>query len=310
MIIGFFLFSPETRGSVLLSRKAKVLNSWLSELEKLGVAGPALESPNGSGHCLRWKVQADEERATLMILIKISLTKPLYFLCSESVVFWFSMWVSFAWAILYLTFEALPLLFGATYGFDTQANGLVFLAVSVASVIATIAAVIQEKSISAMSSKNTAHFYPIAQFLTANREQPEGRLAFPCFQCLLLPIGLFWLSVSVSPAVPWPVPVLAVGCLTMGIFSVSLAVSNFLADTYHVYASSAIAAQSFARNLFAAFVPLATEPLFDGLGVKGAGCLLGGIGLVLSAVPWILVFWGPKIRARSRIASELASSEI
>jgi hypothetical protein len=44
--------------------------------------------------------------------------------------------------------------------------------------------------------------------------------------------------------VPWIVPTIAVACATMGIFSVYLAVFNYLADTYHRYASSAIAAQS------------------------------------------------------------------
>ena len=49
------------------------------------------------------------------------------------------------------------------------------------------------------------------------------------------------------PNIPWIVPTLAVGCATMGIFSIYLAVFNYLADTYHRYASSALAAQSFCK---------------------------------------------------------------
>jgi hypothetical protein len=33
--------------------------------------------------------------------------------------------------------------------------------------------------------------------------------------------------------------------------------------------------------------------------------LLGGIGTLLTIVPWILVFYGPRIRARSKFASEI-----
>ena len=38
---------------------------------------------------------------------------------------------------------------------------------------------------------------------------------------------------------------MAIGCATMGLFSIYLAVCNYLADTYQIYASSALAAQSF-----------------------------------------------------------------
>jgi hypothetical protein len=41
---------------------------------------------------------------------------------------------------------------------------------------------------------------------------------------------------------------MAVGCATMGIFSIYLATFNYLADTYHRYASSAIAAQSCCKS--------------------------------------------------------------
>ena len=72
----------------------------------------------------------------------------------------------------------------------------------------------------------------------------EARLYFVCVEAALLPIGLFWFGWTSFPYIPWIVPTLAIGCATMGIFSVYLAVFNYLADTYHRYASSAIAAQS------------------------------------------------------------------
>src|SRR3546814_7652455 len=39
------------------------------------------------------------------------------------------------------------------------------------------------------------------------------------------------------------------GFALWGIYSVYLATFNYLADTYHIYASSALAAQSFCRNV-------------------------------------------------------------
>lgn len=73
---------------------------------------------------------------------------------------------------------------------------------------------------------------------------PEGRLYFACIESALMPVGLFWFGWTSFPSVPWIVPTLAVGCATIGIFSIYLAVFNYLSDTYHRYASSALAAQS------------------------------------------------------------------
>lgn len=77
----------ETRGSVLLSRKAEALNIWLDER---GYDGK------------RWKARADEERESFTLMVKVSLTRPFRLLLTESIVFWFTLWVTIAWGVLYL----------------------------------------------------------------------------------------------------------------------------------------------------------------------------------------------------------------
>jgi hypothetical protein len=49
--------------------------------------------------------------------------------------------------------------------------------------------------------------------------------------------------------------------------------------------------------------------MFRGLTYGGAGSLLGGISALLTIVPWILVLYGPKIRAKSKIARELLTEK-
>lgn len=132
---------------------------------------------------------------------------------------------------------------------------------------------------------------------------PEGRLYFSCIESALLPIGLFWFGWSSFSSIHWIVPTIAVGCATMGIFSIYLAVFNYLADTYHRYASSALAAQSFCRNMLGGIFPLVITAMFRRITFAGASSFLGGVGALLTIVPWVLVFLGPKIRARSKFAS-------
>ena len=95
------------------------------------------------------------------------------------------------------------------------------------------------------------------------------------------------------------IPTTAIGCATMGIFSIYLAVFNYLADTYHRSGSSALAAQSFCRNAFGTIFPLVTTAMFNYMTVAEASSSLGGEGTLITVVPWVLVFYGPKIRARS-----------
>lgn len=79
-VLMIFFFFKETRGSVLLSRKAQKLNQYYEQLEKAGHHGVILsteESPDEK--CIqriRWKVKSDEERASLLSMIKISVYRP------------------------------------------------------------------------------------------------------------------------------------------------------------------------------------------------------------------------------------------
>lgn len=149
-VLIIFIFFKETRGSVLLSRKAKTLNTYYENLEKAGHYGVLLPSEEHSEEKtvrrIRWTVKSDEQRATLLTMIQISLYRPfrmfscyrLYrlrniakssstdMLVTEPVVFFFSLWVSFSWATLYLQFSSVPLVFRTIYNFDLEQTGAVF----------------------------------------------------------------------------------------------------------------------------------------------------------------------------------------
>ncbi|KAJ5991452.1 hypothetical protein N7499_003868 [Penicillium canescens] len=294
-VVLIYFFFKETRGSVLLSRKAKTLNKYYEKLEEAGHYGvilPNEEFPDEK--CIRrirWKVKSDEQRASILSMVQISLYRPFHMLLTEPVVFFFSLWVSFSWAVLYLQFSSVPLIFRTNHNFTTEQTGAVFTSMCVGVIIITIISIYQER---------------VAKHFGLHSTAAEGRLYFVCVESILLPIGLFWFGWTSFPSVPWIVPALAVGCATMGIFSIYLATFNYLADTYHRYASSAIAAQSCCRNLLGGVFPLVTNAMFNNLGYPEASSLLGALGAVLTLVPWVLAFYGPQIRAKSKLASELA----
>jgi MFS family permease len=78
-VVIIFFFFKETRGSVLLSRKAAKLNAYYEKLEEAGHFGVILSNEHDeekSVRRIRWKVKSDEQRASLATMIQISLYRP------------------------------------------------------------------------------------------------------------------------------------------------------------------------------------------------------------------------------------------
>ncbi|CAG8053719.1 unnamed protein product [Penicillium salamii] len=276
----------ETRSTVVLRKRAAKLNKWYEQLDAAGCGVLQFNCHDLGAEKgplrVRWKIAADEERPSLIANVKMSLSRPFVMLFTEPVVFFFSLWAAFSWSVLYINLSILPLVFQKAYG--------VFTASCTGSLLAMGLSIVQDKIASRREGWNSV---------------PEHRLYFSCLESTLLPIGLFMFGWTSHFQVHWIVPTIAVGISTMGIFAVYLAVFNYLADTYHRYASSALAAQSFCRNMMGGVFPLVSTQMFENLQFGPAASLLGGIGAALTLVPWLLVFCGPSIRARSKMASEV-----
>ncbi|KAK0744962.1 major facilitator superfamily domain-containing protein [Apiosordaria backusii] len=300
------LFFQECRGPVLLSKRAKILNS-------VGFAAYNERSPPPH---ITWKVKEEEERATLKQMIRISLTRPFHLLFTEPVVFWFSMWISFSWALLFMFYVSVPLTFQVTYSFTTQQTGLVLLATIVGAIIGNLCYPFQERLYREYANK-LPKFSLLRQLrrstgvpeLTTDWN-PEARLYTACFLSIAMSVGMFMYGAVMLPEVHWIVACISVVMVTFGSYSVYLAVFTYFADVYAIYASSAMAAQSFCRNAVAGAMPLAVTPMFTRLGFMDASFLLGACGLLMSFVPLVLVVLGPRIRARSKFAKTLRHDDL
>lgn len=80
LILAIIVFLKESRGSVLLSRKAKALNAWYEEREAAGYVGVEMPNPGDEGvvtQRIRWKVKTDEERETVAKMIQVSVWRPI-----------------------------------------------------------------------------------------------------------------------------------------------------------------------------------------------------------------------------------------
>ncbi|PIG86307.1 MFS multidrug transporter [Aspergillus arachidicola] len=250
----FWFLLYETRADVILKRRAKKLRR---------ETGRPIYAEAELDHTSIWK------------LLQVSFERPTRMLLTEPVVAFFTLWISFAWGILFLFFSSVVQTFSTNYGMNTLQTGLIQLAISVGALIGTLVNPLQDM----IYLRSASH----------NKENPAS---------LSPKQG----STRPSRAVCYsPADYSATG---LGIYSIYMAVVNYLTDAYEKYAASALSAASLGRNSFGAFLPLASYQLFENLGYGWAGSLLGFIGVALSVVPVVLVLKGPAIRRRSPFMRE------
>lgn len=274
----FWFILKETRGDVILARKAK----------KLRKAGRNAYT------------KAELNKTSVVEMLKVSFKRPTKMLVTEFVVISFTLWVSFAWGILFLFQSSVTQVFTTLYGFGTFQTTLIQLALSVGAVIGTIINPAQDILYLRSAGRNKER---------PGKPVPEARLYFAVPGSLIFTAGLFWYGWAAYSSLHWIVPTLGIACVGLGIYEIYMAVVNYLADAYEKYAASALSAASLGRNTFGAFLPLASQSLYTNLGFQWASSLLGFIGLALSLVPVILLLKGPDIRARSPFMSESTYDE-
>lgn len=85
---------------------------------------------------------------------------------------------------------------------------------------------------------------------------PEARLP-PCLiASILLPLGLFWFAWTNGKEIHWIVSILGTYLFGFGMVLEFLSITNYLLDSYVIYAASVLAANSVLRSIFGAAFPL------------------------------------------------------
>lgn len=262
----------ETRGDIILAREAATYRA------KTGLDV--------------W-TDSEREKESILTKLKISFHRPLRMLFTEFAVASFTLWVSFAWGILFLFTSSVTQTFEANYGFSSFVTNLVLLGISVGAFIATAINPIQDM-----------FYFRSASRSPDGRPIPEARIYSAIPGSLIFTIGLFWYGWTSYPFVHWILPTIGVTLVGIGIYSIYLGVVNYLTDSYEKYAASALSAASLGRNLFGAFLPLASPSLYTNLGFHWSSSILGFIALALTFAPIILVWKGDEIRRKSPFMKE------
>ncbi|EGN95145.1 hypothetical protein SERLA73DRAFT_125470 [Serpula lacrymans var. lacrymans S7.3] len=271
--IAVLLVMRETRPAIILARLAR-----------------KIRKEKGDN---RYRARVEEEKRSLLVMIMVSCTRPLHFLLTEPTVVCFSLWVGFAWGVLFCMIQSISPVYQSLYNFGVGETGTVFLTLVIGSLLGFFANMYQEK----LYQKHVA------------RKGPEARLYLACIAALLFPSGMFIYAWTAFPNIPWIAPVVGLTIFMFAAYVVYGVVFTYLADCYGMYASSALAGQSLCRNVAATAFPLFTDQMFNRLTYKWANTLFAVIATVMIPIPYILFFYGSSIRQRSAVARKIQEVE-
>lgn len=121
--------------------------------------------------------------AALKALFTVTLFRPLRMLLTEPIVAFISLYVSFAFGVLFAFFDAFPYVFSRVYRFSPGEVGLCFLSIIVGTILAVLTFSILDKTLYAKAK---------ARAPAGKMPPPEERLYVSMLGSLGIPVGLFW----------------------------------------------------------------------------------------------------------------------
>jgi len=133
---------------------------------------------------------------------------------------------------------------------------------------------------------------------------PEARLRPALYGAVAIPFGMFWFAWTNYPSIHWIAPVLAGAPFGFGLNIVFLAITNYLIDSYTIFAASVLAANTVLRSLFGAAFPLFTGDMYRALGIHWASSVPAFLALACVPFPFIFYKYGAQIRAKCVYAAQ------
>ena len=251
---------------------------------------------------------------TLLKAMQTSMTRPFVFLTTEPVVIFYSLWMALVCGCSYFLLSAIPLLFDK-YGWSMGEKGLPHLGSLAGTLAGFFLCITLQESLFARDRRRSKDDTPL----------PESRLYLAMAGAILFPLGAFLLALTSIPTVHWIWPIVSLSVIALGCFPVFLSGYTYLADAYETYASSALAAAGFLKNLTAAVVPLFARHAIEKYGDLHTCSVVGCVATLLGVLPFVLLWkvsadglqtcrsnthsrpphQGPQLRAKSRVAVAL-----
>ncbi|KAM4055320.1 major facilitator superfamily protein [Hirsutella rhossiliensis] len=276
------LLIPETYAPVILERRAKALEK-------------------ATGNIFRTRLQMSGSRPTLARSIRIALSRPWALLCREPIVTIMSIYMALVYGTLYMMFGAFPIVYQKNRGWSAGEGGLAFLGLAVGIVVA----------IGLIIPDDVYRFKKIEREAIARNElgaAPEARLPPGIVGSVMMPISLFWFAWTNGPDDHYIVSIIASVPFGAGMLLVFFSLTQYLVDSYTIYAASVIAGSGIVRSLFGAAFPMFTTKMYEDLGIHWASSVPAFLSLACVPFPLLFHRYGARIRERCKYSRQAAEA--
>ncbi|PYI22291.1 MFS general substrate transporter, partial [Aspergillus violaceofuscus CBS 115571] len=221
-------------------------------------------------------------------------SRPFLMLVRKPIVAFTSLYLAVVYGILFLFFQAYPVVFQGLYRLSTSDNGLAFIPMIFGSLLGLCLVLVY----------SSIHSKAIAANKSWALVEEYRRLPLACVGAVSIVIALFWLSWSSYRRLHPALPMMAGIFFGFGYFLVFAAMLNYLTDAYKEASASAQAAASATRAIMAVVLPFAATPMYTHLGIYWASSLLGFLAFALAGIPFAFIRYGSRLRQSSGLVVE------
>ena len=276
VVLTFFL--PETHQETLLHRKALRLRAL--------TGNPNITS---TGEIENSKMTAGELAVDI-------LWRPFEITIFEPVVLLINIYIALIYSVMYLWFEAFPIVLLGTYDFTLIQMGVSYVGIIIGVLLGALIYI------------PVVHHSFTRPALQNKEIEPEVFIPMAIFGSVCVPCGLLIFAWSALPHTHWVGPLIGAGVFAMGFFIDFQTLFNYLSMSFTRYMASVFASNALFRSVIAGALPLVGAPLYNNLGsekfpVGWGSSILGFISFGMIAVPVLFYMNGPKLRARSKYSS-------
>ena len=271
-LIVLIVFLPETSSSNILYRRSRRLRKHTGRND------------------LKCEPELIGESMTGKDIVMMTLVRPFQLTFTEPILFCLNLYIALIYGLLYIWFESFEIVFVGIYHFNLGEEGLSFVGILVGALVVIPPFFLY------------LYYIQEPQFNENGELKPEKRLPPAFVGAFCIPICLFWFGWSSRASVHWIVPIIGSSFFTIGAFLLFNSVLNYLGDAYPEYAASVLAGNDFMRSSFGAGFPLFAAAMYNNLGVGWASSLLGFLSIAFIPIPFVLYFYGERIRKASKRA--------
>ncbi|KAJ3457792.1 hypothetical protein MRS44_014933 [Fusarium solani] len=277
LLLLVLLFMPETYGPVLLHWRASHYRR---------ITGDS-----------RFYSEHELTGATFLHRLKVSMSRP-FLMLTEPIIMAMTLYITVLYIILFTFLVGWPYIFEKTYGINQCLANTIFVAMFLGmQFFYVLVPFIYNKTAHAIRLSESPEEFKRLKF------SPEIRLRYAMLgTAIAIPVSLFWMGWTATADISIWSPIIASALFGFGVTGVFICTYLYIIDSYEVYSASALTFASLVRYIAAGGMTVVGIPFYENMGTDYTLTIMACISLALVPIPYLLYFYGHRLREKSKYA--------